>query len=221
MYKKITNHLEKRRFILLLGLLAKISKSAGSISEKEIIVVRQFLEFYAFDEETLKIVSIGFNKLKLSSRSFHSFAKEYYSITPNSPNVYFSILELLVKLISRENKVLDEAEKENLLIFKNVFYISNIKYKMILDIYFKKSNHYTSIYSAENDDINLCYSILGCSNNSTIKVIKKQYRKLINDSHPDKIIAKGLPEEFIAIATKRFLEIRKAYEIIGSQRKFL
>ncbi len=216
MQKKITNKLEKRRFILLLGMLAKIAKANGRILENEIKVVREFLEFYAFDEETLQVVSRGFNKLKNSDKTFIDFSKEYYSITPNSLNVYISILELMVNLISKEKMQLHPEEIKNLLAFRQIFNIPKIRYDIIIQIYFGKKTKYKSVYSAENDNVNLCYSILNCSPNDTMKEIKRKYRKLMNNSHPDKIIAKGLPEEFIAMATKRFLEIRRAYEIISN-----
>ncbi len=216
MQKKITNKLEKRRFILLLGMLAKIAKANGRILENEIKVVREFLEFYAFDEETLQVVSRGFNKLKNSDKTFIDFSKEYYSITPNSLNVYISILELMVNLISKEKMQLHPEETKNLLAFRQIFNIPKIRYDIIIQIYFGKKTKYKSVYSAENDNVNLCYSILNCSPNDTMKEIKRKYRKLMNNSHPDKIIAKGLPEEFIAMATKRFLEIRRAYEIISN-----
>ena len=42
----------------------------------------------------------------------------------------------------------------------------------------------------------------------------------MKDFHPDTIISKGLPEEFIHFATKRFREIREAYETIKKERGF-
>ena len=51
-------------------------------------------------------------------------------------------------------------------------------------------------------------------------MIKKNYRKLANDFHPDKIISKGLPEEFVDFATDRFQEIQEDYEKVRRRRNF-
>lgn len=55
-------------------------------------------------------------------------------------------------------------------------------------------------------------SILGVSANSSREEIKRAYRRLMSQHHPDKLIAKGLPEEMVQMATRRSQEIRAAYE---------
>lgn len=50
--------------------------------------------------------------------------------------------------------------------------------------------------------------------------IKKAYRRLMSQHHPDKLVAKGLPEEMMKVATRKTREIRKAYEVIKKSRGF-
>ena len=56
--------------------------------------------------------------------------------------------------------------------------------------------------------------------NSTIgdKELKRAYRKLMSQNHPDKLIAKGVPEDMIKLATARAQEIQAAYEVIKKTR---
>ena len=70
------------------------------------------------------------------------------------------------------------------------------------------------------DDAEKYYKVLNCTAACTDEEIKKQYKKLAKDFHPDTIIAKGLPEEFVAFATKRFQDIQGAYEKIKKKRGF-
>lgn len=63
------------------------------------------------------------------------------------------------------------------------------------------------------------YAILGANKNNTDAEIKKAYRRLMGQHHPDKLIAKGLPEEMIKIATQKTQEIKAAYEQIKKSRK--
>ena len=64
------------------------------------------------------------------------------------------------------------------------------------------------------------YKTLNCTPQSPNAEIKSNYKKLVKDFNPDKIISKGLPEEFTDFATKRFREIQEAYDEIGKERSF-
>jgi DnaJ like chaperone protein len=62
--------------------------------------------------------------------------------------------------------------------------------------------------------------MLNSSPESSNEEIRANYKKLVKDFHPDTIISKGLPEEFVQFATKRFQEIQEAYEKIRQERTF-
>lgn len=48
--------------------------------------------------------------------------------------------------------------------------------------------------------------------------IKREYRRLVAENHPDRLIARGIPEEFIVIATERLAAINRAFERIERER---
>ena len=58
------------------------------------------------------------------------------------------------------------------------------------------------------------YTILGVDRGTPFDEVRKHYRKLVANNHPDRLIARGLPQEFIAIATTRLAAINAAYELI-------
>jgi DnaJ like chaperone protein len=62
------------------------------------------------------------------------------------------------------------------------------------------------------------YKVLGIPSTSSDAEIKKAYRKKISANHPDKLVAKGLPEEMIKMANKKTAEIKKAYDTIAKAR---
>ncbi|MEZ5542193.1 MAG: co-chaperone DjlA [Pseudomonadota bacterium] len=62
------------------------------------------------------------------------------------------------------------------------------------------------------------YEVLGIGQSATDAEVKRAYRRLMNQHHPDKLIAKGLPEEMIRIATEKTQQIKQAYERIKSDR---
>ena len=68
--------------------------------------------------------------------------------------------------------------------------------------------------------LNDAYSVLDVQENAGDAEVKKAYRRLTSQHHPDKLVAKGLPEEMMKIATQRTHEIRQAYERIKEHRGF-
>ncbi len=63
------------------------------------------------------------------------------------------------------------------------------------------------------------YEILGVTRTNTDAEVKKAYRRLMNQHHPDKLVSKGLPEEMIKLATEKTQQIKQAYETIKASRK--
>lgn len=62
------------------------------------------------------------------------------------------------------------------------------------------------------------YAALGVNSSINDKDLKRAYRKLMSENHPDKLIAKGVPEDMVKLATERSQEIQAAYEMIRKQR---
>lgn len=64
------------------------------------------------------------------------------------------------------------------------------------------------------------YSVLDISEDADDKTIKRAYRKLMNEHHPDKLMAKGLPPEMMNMAKEKSQEIQNAYDLIKKERGF-
>ena len=63
------------------------------------------------------------------------------------------------------------------------------------------------------------YEILGVDAGASDAEVKKAYRRLMNQHHPDKLVSKGLPEEMIRLATEKTQEIKQAYELVKKNRR--
>ena len=63
------------------------------------------------------------------------------------------------------------------------------------------------------------YAVLGVSKRATDPEIKKAYRRMMNQHHPDKLVARGLPEQMVKLATQKTQEIRAAYDTVKKVRK--
>lgn len=62
------------------------------------------------------------------------------------------------------------------------------------------------------------YKLLGISETANDADVKKAYRRLMSQNHPDKLIAKGLPEEMVKLATEKTQNIRAAYDAVCKAR---
>ena len=114
-------------------------------------------------------------------------------------------MDLLFKLTAADGK-LHHAEEDALKRIQNIFRINDQQFGSIKGIYFSDSDKY--------------YKVLNSTTKNTNDEIKSNYKKLVKEFHPDTIISKGLPDEFIQFATKRFQEIQEAYEKVRKERDF-
>ncbi|WP_345428034.1 co-chaperone DjlA [Halioxenophilus aromaticivorans] len=69
------------------------------------------------------------------------------------------------------------------------------------------------------DELAMAYEALGVDEQVSDAVLKKTYRKLISENHPDKLMGQGVPQEMIDVATERSKTIQTAYDLIKKHRK--
>ncbi len=62
------------------------------------------------------------------------------------------------------------------------------------------------------------YAMLSVAPDASDAEVKKSYRRLLNQHHPDKLVSKGLPEEMMKLATQKTHEIKQAYEAVKKAR---
>ena len=66
----------------------------------------------------------------------------------------------------------------------------------------------------QGQSLDQSYASLGLKSDASPQEIKRAYRKLISQYHPDKLISQGLPEEMMEMSKKRVREINAAYDKI-------
>jgi DnaJ like chaperone protein len=192
-------------FISLFSILGKLSKIDGVISRDEIAVVQNFINSLPMAEAQKEFARRVFSEAKDSPHSIEDFAGELYRTAGMQPAVLVSFFNLLFQIAAADG-TLHPAEEAALKSIKNIFRISDSRYEDIKAVFFK--------------DVDKYYKILNCTPACSNEEIKANYKKLVKDFHPDKIIAKGLPEEFVDFASERFREIQQSYEKIRKERNF-
>ena len=74
--------------------------------------------------------------------------------------------------------------------------------------------------SRSASELETAYEALGLKAKATDAEVKRRYRKLMSEHHPDKLIAEGVPDELLRVAAERAQEITAAYEVIQQARGF-
>jgi DnaJ like chaperone protein len=193
-------------FTAAFSMLAKLCKADGQVTEKEIREVEAFmkkdLQLDATGQETAKNI---FRQAVRSQESFDAFAMQFYSVFRTQPNIIALMMDVLFRVGAADGKLAD-AEEATLRSAARIFRVSEADFTRLKSKYIRPSDKY--------------YAALKCDETASNEEIKKQYRKLVTEYHPDKIEAKGLPEEFIKFANDKFAEIQEAYDHIRKKRGF-
>jgi DnaJ like chaperone protein len=115
---------------------------------------------------------------------------------------------------------LDHAERRALLHIAERLGFSRRRFQQILGFIEGASAYERSTATGRRPSLADAYKTLGVTSSTSDAEVKKAYRRLMNQHHPDKLVAKGLPEEMIKLATEKTQEIRNAYEqILGARKK--
>ena len=61
------------------------------------------------------------------------------------------------------------------------------------------------------------FDVLGVSPEMPIDEIRAVWRRLVRDSHPDVMIARGVPEEAVKLSEKRLIAINRAWDTISAR----
>ena len=193
-------------FTAAFSMLAKLCKADGEITSKEIQAVELFmkrdLQLDSQGQETAKNI---FRQAVHSPESFEAFARQFYSVFRTQPNILEVMVDVLLR-VSTADGHMSREEEAMLLSAVHIFNYSQTDFERLKSRYVSSDSKY--------------YAVLKCDETASNDDIKKCYRKLVNEYHPDKIEAKGLPEEFIKFANDKFREIQEAYDHIRKERKF-
>jgi DnaJ like chaperone protein len=80
------------------------------------------------------------------------------------------------------------------------------------------SQHNSGSRQQSASSIQQAYKALGVSADASDQEVKRAYRKLMSQYHPDKLMGQGVPEDMINVATEQAKEIQLAYDLIKKQR---
>lgn len=187
--------------IAVIALSAKMAKADGTVTRDEVDVFKQL---FRVPPDEIKNVGRVFDLAKRDSRGFQPYARQIGKMFADNPSVLEELLDSLFH-IAKADKVVHPAELEFLQEVARIFGFDEATFARIRESHMGR-------------DAGDPYTILGVRHDAGDGEVRDAYRRLIRENHPDTLIAQGMPEDFVQIATDKMATINAAYDRIREQR---
>ncbi len=214
---KVTKEsLEHTELGLFVALVAKVAKADGKVDALEAQLVGiMFDDISAVFPEPAKtkdILKEIFSEQKDKKNNTQEIARTLGEMTKRDKTKQQQFMGFLIQLAFIDGEV-SKSEEDILQTIAEAFTIDPKIYHALFDQFEKMMQNITPKANIED-----AYKLLGVSENDDMNTIKKAYRKLVRQYHPDIIKAQGKDEAYLEEATKKTQEINQAYEMIKRKR---
>ncbi|KAA1190564.1 co-chaperone DjlA [Pseudohalioglobus sediminis] len=201
---------------LLSGFLAKAD---GRISEQEIAHTEAVFTQMGLNAEQRKRAIEFFQRGAAADFQPEPAAAAFIEITRGQRQLCQTLLFFLISLALADHRI-DDAEQAALQRIATLLGFSAAELAQFLRMAQAQDHfHGSAGYAAQpGTSLEDAYEALGVSADVDDKGLKRAYRKLMSEHHPDKLIAQGVPEDMVKLATERSQEIQAAYEMIKKSR---
>ena len=212
-------------FSAVFSVMGHVAKADGRVTQDEIEMARAMMQQMSLDEQQKKVAIELFNQGKQSDFDLNGVLLQFKQECRRHVTLVQMFIEVLLHAAYADG-VMHQKEKELLKHITITLGFSSIKFQQLDDmVRSQRSFHqegggqYYTGKTPTRDMLADAYSMLNVSESSTDADIKKSYRRLMNQHHPDKLVSKGMPEEMVKMATEKTQEIQAAYELIKKSRK--
>jgi len=185
----------------MIALGAKMAKADGVVTDDE---VKAFSQVFRVPEKDQAAVTRVFNLAKQDVAGFESYATQVAKLFGPASHVLESVVDGLFH-IAKADGVIHPGELDYL--------------QRVSEIFGFKPNEWLRIRARHVAVKDNPYDVLGVEPDATLATVKKHYKALAKELHPDKQIAAGVPAEMVRLATERLTRINAAYAEIEKALK--
>jgi DnaJ like chaperone protein len=186
----------------VIALAAKMAKADGHVTREE---VDAFKQVFRVPLEEMRNVGRVFDMARQDTAGFDAYARQIASLMRDNRPVLADLLEALFFIAKADGEV----------------HPNELNYiRAVAKIFgYRKAEVDELVHRHVGADPDCPYGVLGVDPSVDDAELKEHYRKLVRENHPDRLIAAGVPNDFIAVATRRAAEINAAYDRIVQDRK--
>jgi DnaJ like chaperone protein len=185
--------------VIVLG--AKMAKADGVVTRDEI---GAFKEVFHIPPEEMKNVGRLFNQARRDAHGFEPYAHQIGRMFKSNPVVLEELLDGLFHIARADGQV-TEDELDYLEQLAGIFGLETARWERV---------RAANLGAGDADP----YGILGVARDASDEEIKSAHRRLVLENHPDKLVAQGMPQEFIDLANEKLAKINAAHDQIRKRR---
>ncbi|MCV2883561.1 co-chaperone DjlA [Aestuariibacter sp. AA17] len=223
-------------FHALFSVMGHIAKADGQVKSEEIRVATALMDEMGLEGDVRKEAQQAFREGKERDFPLLKTLKSFSESCHGRRDIKQVFLEILIQSAYADGSV-DAAEQR---VLENVaeglgFKQNELLYLMSMfeaEVRFRQHTRYqsqtgqsqhqyrqrTHQSAPKGPTLQDAYKILGVNKSDDDRAIKKAYRKLMSEHHPDKLVSKGLPKQAMEIAKNKAQDIQAAYEMIKQER---
>ncbi|WP_319775560.1 DnaJ family molecular chaperone [Breoghania sp.] len=184
----------------MIALSAKMAKADGVVTTDEEVA---FFSLFDIPHGEERNVARVFDLAKQDVAGFDAYARRIAGLFVDQPETLVDILDGLFH-IAKADGYIHEAELVYLETVAEIFGIEQRAFDQICERH---------VISGADP-----YKVLGVDRSASDDEVRRVYRKQVMESHPDRLIARGVPEEFVRIANDRVAALNEAWRKISLER---
>lgn len=198
------------------AVMGHMAKASGRVTEVDIRIANLFMEQMRLTGQAKQDAQQAFRDGKSANFDLASSLRSIRMISMGRTELLQMFLEIQIQIALSDGE-LEAKEKKLLEIIADGLGFSRSQLEQLLNRW-KGEFQFRQGHHDPKQSIEHAYEVLGVTSAETDQQIKRAYRKLMNEHHPDKLIAKGLPKEMMEIANRKAQDIQTAYDRIKLAR---
>jgi DnaJ like chaperone protein len=213
-------------FAATFSIMGHLAKADGVVTGDEINAARNIMAQMQLNEEQQRAAVHLFNEGKRPDFPLDEVLRQFKTECHGQRALVQLFLEIQITTVMADG-VVHTAERSllqriGIQLGFNATYIEQLIMMVQAQSFYSHQGSYRQTgrpTARKTDTLKTAYEVLGLEQNAPDTDVKKAYRRLMNQHHPDKLVAKGLPEEMMKIANEKTQEIKEAYEHIKAARQ--
>jgi len=216
-------------FYTTFSVMGHVAKAKGQVTNHEIAFTNAYMDKLGLNSELRQQAQDAFREGKTTGFPLEERLKKFKNICGNRHDLLLMFLEIQIQVAFSDGD-LDNQERKVLhtiatLLGYSARQLDNLLEMIIASAAFNQQSGQSyqqfngGNASSHAGQLDNAYKILGVSKSDSKSEIKKAYRKLMSQHHPDKLIAKGLPPAMMEAAKEKTQDIQAAYDLISKQNK--
>lgn len=199
-------------------MMGHLAKADGRVSEDDIRAARAMMAELRLGEREVQLAIELFTQGKAQDFPLEQTLRDLYAACRERPDLRRMFIQIQLQAALWTGSV-PPAARRVLLRACGVLDVSAYELVQIEALLrMQRASPQAEAAQPATSRLNQAYAVLSVSHTATDAEVTKAYRRLMNQNHPDKLHAKGLPESMMKLAEEKTQRIRAAYEVVRDAR---